>query len=150
MIELPKDWLYDQFDGYLKRGAIIRFHADGLGDPDHPGGKMKFAVVLNVSCPAPEIHYVFTTSKTAFYNKHTQFNHSIIKVQPGSYDCFPLETIIPFRTVHKIEIAKLKAQFVDGKLTFAGALNVTDVEAMNGIIKNGFFINPRTQKIILP
>ncbi len=149
MIQLPADWLHGQFDGFITRGGVIRFHADDLDDPDHPGGKTKFAVILNAVCPQPEVLYVFATSKTDFYDKHQQFKAAIIRVPPGTYAFFPLATIIPFRHVHGIAIEKLRAQYAAGNLTFCGQLSVQHVTEMDGIIQDGLFISPRMQKRIL-
>lgn len=148
-MKLPSSWLHSQFDGFITRGGIIRFHAEDLQDPDHPGGKTKFAIVLNQTLPASEIFYVFTTSKVEFYDKHTQFEQAIIRIPAKFYDCFPLPTIIPFRNVHSIDVKKLKAQYVAQRLTFCGQLNSDHTTQMDGIIKAGFFISPRMRKQIL-
>jgi hypothetical protein len=149
-MKLPSDWLQGKFDGWVKRGAIVRFHAEDLQDPDHPDGKPKFAVILNASLPASEVLYVFSTSKTEFYGKHKQFEPAIIRIPPGRYDCFPLETIIPFRTIHSIDVEKLKAQYGAQRLTFCGELTAEHIAKADAIIKVGLFISPRQKTLILP
>lgn len=149
-MKLPSDWLHSKFDGYIKRGGIIRFHAADLQDPDHPDGKNKFAVILNATLPATEILYVFTTSKVAFYDKHKQFEPAIIRIKAGVYACFPLDTIIPFRHVHNIDVGKLKAQYAAQNLTFCEELSPQHIAQMDSIIATGLFINPRQKKSILP
>jgi hypothetical protein len=142
MIKLPPGWLEGQFDGYIKRGCIIKFHAEELG-------KLKFAIVLNPVCPEPEILYTFTTSQVAFYDKNQQFEQAIIRVKPGTYACFALPTIIPFREVHAIPLTKLKTQYGAYSLQFCGELNAEHMAQMAAIIKVGLFINPRMQQRLL-
>ena len=147
MIQLPEDWLISQFDGCLTRGSIIRFKPEDLQYRKFQG-QPKFAVVLNASLPAPEIHYIFSTSQTAFYDKHAQFEPAIIRVPANTYDCFPLDTIFPFSEVFSIPVEKLHKQYVDGHLEFCGTLNTEHLERMNAIIKIGLFIAPRLRSYL--
>ena len=149
MIKFADGWLKHQFDGFVHRGAIIKFLPDDLDDPKQHN-QPKFAVILNAICPEPEILYIFSTSQHSFYDTHGQFEQAIIRVPGGTYSFLPKDTVFPFRNVRGIAIEKLHAQYVAGTLTVCGKLGVDHVARMDEIISDGLFIDPRTRTRILP
>jgi hypothetical protein len=149
MIQLPDDWLKQQLAGFLRRGTIIKFPPDDLAVQKYDG-QMKYAVVLNAVCPAPEILYVFTTSNPSFFDKHTQFEPALIRVPAGAYDCFPLDTIIPFRDIQSIPLTGLEHHYANGRLKICGQLDEGHMTRMDEIIRETLFIPPRVQPRILP
>jgi hypothetical protein len=64
-MKLPEGVLRQHFETALHRGAVIRFEADDLDDPNVPV-KFKYAVILSVDCAEASTLYVFTTSQLAF------------------------------------------------------------------------------------
>lgn len=147
-MDLPAHLLEGTFESFLKRGAIIRFWVapEDLKDNNWPDGKPKYAVVLNVNCAEAEILYVFTTSQD--HPAFKRFEHVLIRVPVGTYDCFTLDTIISFREIGMVRLEKLQQQYGEKKMTFCGTLSPAHVEHMDTIIK--ISQSPNVKRRILP
>lgn len=149
MIRLPDEMLVRHFESSLTRGAIIRFKPEDLDDPNRPEA-YKFAVILSVDCSTAEIHYVFTTSKTKHYDENPQTAGDIIRVKPGEYGYFPLETIINFREVRTVARDKLKERILAGQLTFEGSLTAAHQTRADAIVRASRLIPLKVKRAILP
>ena len=148
MIQLPPEYLLEQFNRFLRRGAVFRFVVEDFDDPARRPGP-KFGVVLNVDLPADDILYVFATSQLGFYEANTQFNAVLLKIDPGVYDCFHVRTVFPFKDVRSVPFKSLQRQYVKGDLTFPCRLSDEHVSEMDRLIRGSRFISPRLKRLIV-
>ncbi|MBI3617738.1 MAG: type II toxin-antitoxin system PemK/MazF family toxin [Candidatus Omnitrophica bacterium] len=145
MIDVPASISDNIFDRKLKRGTVIRTQ---YRFPD--GSKRnKYLIVLNYNVGGPTIIFVFTTSQTEFYKKYPQFNPDILALQAGTVPFFAKETVIDCRQVYKLSRDRLKENFQDGLLQFAGELSPSHLAKVDQIIRKSRFISPDDKKYIL-
>ena len=140
MIDVPASISDNIFDGELKRGTVIRTQYQ------FPDGstRNKYLIVLNQNVSGPTIIFVFTTSRTEFYKKYPQFNLDILALPAGTVPFFAKETVIDCRQVHKLSRDRLKGNFQEGLLQFAGELSFEHLSRIDGIIRRSRFMSPDT------
>lgn len=145
MIDLPKDLTDGLFDSKLERGSVVRT----LFRCSNQKEKYKYFVILNKDLSSDSLIFVLTTSQLEFYAKYPHFNKDIVRIQSSVVDFFPKETIINCREVHQIPKEKLKVNFQNGTLEFAGNLPSNILAEVDAIIKQSFYISKDNKKLIL-
>ena len=149
MIQLPPEYLLEQFNRFLRRGVVFRFVVEDFDDPTRRPGP-KFGVVLNVDLPTEDVLYVFASSKLGFYEANPQFDAVLLNIDPGTYDCFHVRTVFPFKDVRSVRVAMLQQQYLTGHLTFPCQLTIEHVREMDRLIRGSRFISPRSKRLIVP
>ena len=145
MIDLPKHLTNGLFDKELKRGSVLKTIVRGDDGKPH----RKYLVILNKDISKDPIVFVFTTSKSDFYNKNPSFNRDMTKVTPREVSFFQKETIINCRKVHRISAQKLKINFQKGRLEFSGNLLPELMREIDNIVLHSFFIPNGDKRLIL-
>lgn len=145
MIDIPGEVYDDVFEVEIKRGTIVKALL-----LCHDGSKeLHYYVTISYCAENDPLVFVVCTSKLTFYNKHPRFNSDILRIPAGKIACLPLDTIIDCRIVKELSREKLKKNYREGILTFAGKLPAEDLCKIDDIIRKSRFISPKDKDLIL-
>jgi hypothetical protein len=100
MAALDRRVLRTQFEGELVRGVIVYFAPDDLDDSSAQG-RAKYAVLLNLALPEPELLYSLFTSQV---EKYRRFASEVLTLAGGSYEFLPQESILNLRDVRTVAL----------------------------------------------
>ncbi|MGH9365112.1 MAG: hypothetical protein ACRD1B_07605 [Thermoanaerobaculia bacterium] len=148
-MRLPGDIVGPHLEARLRRGTVIRFELEKLGDPTREGQtRMKFGVVVNATPGADDILLLLTTSQMEAY-EDGRWQGDILRVDTGRHPFFVKETIIVLRQIESVPMEKLKRMAEGGKLTVEGELGKDELQKINEILRASKLIPPRILKQVL-
>ena len=146
MIDLPEHLINSVFDEEIKRGSVVKTFYLFKGDKEE---REKFIIILNHDITKDPFACVFTTIKDKFIKNNPQFANEMIHIPSGTFDYFPLDTIIKCDNVEKIPKELLKKNFCNNRLKFVGNLPKDIVTKISDIILKSYYIAPSDKRLVL-
>src|SRR5258708_7400728 len=135
-MEFPQSLTDDAFETFCCRGAVLRFLMTDLDDPAR-SERNKYAIVLNVDPSDPEVLLVLTTSNIEWFKTARDWaKNAVLSLAKGSYPWVTGETIVDLRVVRAYPASVFKSAYRTGKLTFHGQLTNTDLQLVDGKLRN--------------
>jgi hypothetical protein len=122
----------------FRRGVIFLWSKYArLDDPALAGQtKPKYIVILSGSPQDDPILYILTTSQKEKHIGHPAPG-DLFHISPGSYDCFPVETLIDAGEAGQLDVGRDQfiALYESGELIYKGVLSEADLGEVLARIK---------------
>ena len=129
----------------LGRGAVFGASHDASYDFWVSGEpKWKMCLAFNVNPPAAndDVHYFIATSNVGFFRENPHLLSDVLILPARAYPFFPEETVLDFRDLCVVPLAKLQAK----GLKLLGKLNESDVTRCENTIRSARILGNREKR----
>ena len=142
-----KEQLLEIFKNTAGKGVVFRYK----GDPPFSSNTHHVFIILYKIPETGELLLVNGSSKyDKIFKTSNRINldphKTLVCINPGEYNFFPLKTAIDCNTVHEFSLDSLKIE--DFEYVIGGEINDTDMDKIIQGIKNSPSISPRIKELL--
>lgn len=142
-----KEQLLEVFKSTAGKGVVFRYK----GDPPFSSDTHHIFIILY---KIPETGELLLVNGSSKYDKILKTlnrmglnpNETLVCINPGEYDFFPLKTAIDCNTVHEFSLDSLKIE--DFEYVIGGEIHNSDMDKIIQGIKNSSSIPPRIKELL--